>query len=159
MALLALPALVAPSPGNAETPLQGFASAGASSVDAPLFLSLGAGVVWTLGGWPLLAEVQYEEFRREITALSVAVGVRWRIAKAWRVSPLLVASGGVVRYRSAFGETISGSAWSLGTGLEYRLGTRASLFLEGRINLRLAGSIGDGGDGSAPVRFGVVLRM
>jgi hypothetical protein len=159
MALTTLPALVAAPPGNAETPLHALASAGVSSVEAPRFLSIGGAVVWTPGGWPLLAEVQYDGGRYEITALSVSVGVRWRIVRAWRVSPLLIASGGVVRYRSAFGETVSGGAWSLGTGLEYRLGTRASLFLEGRINLWTGASIGDGSDGTVPVRFGVAFRM
>lgn len=159
MAVLALPALFAAPPGNAETPLDAFGSAGVSSVASPLFPSLAAGVVWTPGGWPLLAEVQYDGGRYEITAVSVSVGVRWRISRAWRVSPLLVASGGVVGYRSAFGETVSGGAWSLGTGLEYRLSTRVSLFVEARINLWIGDSIGDGLDGTVPVRSGVVFRM
>lgn len=159
IALLLLPPLAVAPPGNAETPLHGFASAGVSSVAAPLFLSLGAGMVWTPGGWPLLAEVQYDVGRYEITALSVSAGVRWRIAKAWSVSPLLVASGGVVRYRSALAGTVSGSAWSVGTGLDHRLGARATLFLEGRINLWIGGRIADGLDGSLPVRFGVAVRM
>ncbi len=101
MALLALPALAVAPRAHAGPPLHGVASAGVSSVEAPRFLSLGAGVVWTPGGWPLLAEVQYDSGRNEVTALSVSAGLRWRIRKASRVSPLLIASAGVVRYTSA----------------------------------------------------------
>jgi hypothetical protein len=134
-----------------------FASAGPGNVGGG-HLSLAGGVSQRLLG-PLSAvgEVQYARLDNGIESTSAAAGLKWRMLGGTRVSPFVLASMGVVDYRSSFYGRTTGTASSLGAGLDWRLTDRASAFVEARINLWTGGGIGDGLDGHVPLRAGVTL--
>ncbi len=83
--------------------------------------------------------------------------MKWRVVPRARLSPFVLASYGVVDYRSPFFGQNDGTALSLGGGLDWRVSDRASVFIETRANLWTGGGIGDGLDGHVPLRAGVTL--
>lgn len=135
-----------------------FASAGPGSLGSFNHLSLDAGLTRRLAGpLSLLVEVQHARLRNDVTATSLSAGLKWRVVPRARLSPFVLASYGVVDYRSPFFGQNDGTAFSLGGGLDWRVSDRASVFIETRANLWTGGGIGDGLDGHVPLRAGVTL--
>ena len=117
------------------------------------FLSMGGELAYSY--LPLASNARGGGNRAYWGLLTLSAAVR----PSARVSPYLTLAVGPGIYQSSFEGTESGTATAAGVGLRFRLGDRASLFLESRLALMSGITAADGLHGEFPIRVGVRLGL